>query len=266
MSKLCNAKLRVGNLYQVVEGVIHKRFLPEKPNGRESDAFIYITEGECVYRFKNETFSAKSGDILFLAKDSIYSMDVQSNTYRFVFANFDFTTTAPCKYELFKMQNTRAIESMFRRMLEKWRQKRAAAEEDCISILYSLYAEIIRFENTTYLPSPKRMRLEAAIQYIAENFTKEDLTVQSVANAAVMSESHFRRLFKIAYGLSPIKYINILRIERAKELIRYTNESFSDIATVVGFANLYYFSRMFKKEVGCTPSEFKEEYSEYQKM
>ncbi|MBE6679089.1 MAG: AraC family transcriptional regulator [Ruminococcaceae bacterium] len=266
MSKLCKKKPLIGEFYQAVEGVIHKRFLPEKPHGRESDAFIYITEGKCVYRFADETFSAQSGDILFLARGGIYSMDIQSEEYRFIFIDFDFASDAPCKHEVFKMQNARATESMFRRMLEKWRQKRLGVKEECLSLLYSVYAEVIKSEGAEYLPNSKRAKLENALHFIAENFSKEDLTVENVAQIAGMSQSHFRRLFKSAYRISPIKYINIMRIDRAKELIRYTNESFSDIAAEVGFANLYYFSRIFKKEVGCTPSEFKEEYSEYQKM
>lgn len=266
MSILCKERPRICEFHQAVEGIIHKQFLPAKQNGRGSDAFIYIIEGETVYRFEDGEFSVKAGDVLFLAKNGVYSMDVQSEAYRFIFADFDFSSAAPCKCEVFAMQNSRVIESMFRRMLEKWRQKRTAAEEDCLAILYSVYAEIIRGENSAYMPNSKRVRLESAVQYISENFTNEDLTVESVASAALMSESHFRRLFKIAYRVSPIKYINLMRIERAKELIRYTNESFSDIAAAVGFANLYYFSRMFKKEVGCTPSEYKDEYSEYQKI
>lgn len=266
MSKLCQTRPLISEFYRAVEGVIHKRFLPAKPHGRKSDAFIYILDGSCVYSFENEEFTVKSGDVLFLAKGNIYSMDVQSDEYRFIFADFEFAATDPCMHEAFEMQNARGIESMFRRILEKWRQKRPAAKEDCLAILYSIYAEIIKSESAEYLPASKRAKLEGAMQFIADNFSKEELTVENAAHAAGMSESHFRRLFKSAYHLSPIKYINLMRIERAKELIRYTNESFSDIATDVGFANLYYFSRMFKKEVGCTPSEYKEEYSEYQKI
>ncbi len=266
MSKLCNEKPKIGEFCQAVEGVIHKCFLPAKPHGRASDAFIYILEGETVYGFGDKACTVKAGDVLFLANDSIYSMDVLSEEYRFIFADFKFVSAAPREYDIFEMQNVRGIESIFRRMLEKWRQRRAAAEEDCLALLYSVYAEIIRSESAAYVPLSKRSRLESAVQYISDNFTNEELTVEKVADSAGMSESHFRRLFKSVYRLSPIKYINLMRIERAKELIRYTSDSFSQIATDVGFANVYYFSRIFKKEVGCTPSEYREEYSEYQKI
>ncbi len=266
MSELCKKRPLIGEFHQAVEGVIHKRFLPEKPSGRATDAFVYILEGETAYLYENEVFTVKAGDVLFLAKGGIYAMDVKSEVYRFIFADFDFHESAPQKLEIFKMQNSRGMESTFRRMLEKWRQKRHGVKEECLSLLYSVYAEIIKSEDAEYLPNTKRAKLEGALQFISENYSKEDLTVESVAHTTGMSESHFRRLFKSAYRISPIKYINLIRMERAKELIRYTNESFSDIAAEVGFSNLYYFSRMFKKEVGCTPSEFKDEYSEYQKM
>ena len=265
-TNLCTARPHIADFYRVVEGSLLKRVYPKKPQGRRSDGFIYILEGTAHYEFADFSFDVSAGDLMFLSSGSVYSIDVASAEYRFIFANFDFGTDMNIKSTVFRMSNTKGIESMFRRMLEKWRLRKPAAKEECMSILYAVYAEIIRLDGQAYIPSQRIKQLDRAVQFISENFAREDLTTEEIARTADMSESHFRRLFKIAYGLSPIKYINILRIERAKELIRYTNESFSDIATVVGFANLYYFSRMFKKEVGCTPSEFKDEYSEYQKM
>ncbi|MBQ4150303.1 MAG: helix-turn-helix transcriptional regulator [Clostridia bacterium] len=266
MSNLCKERPRIDDFFQIAEGIIHKRFIPAKSHGRASNAFTYILEGECVYSFSEKTFVAKMGDILFLAKDSIYSMDIKSENYRFIFADFSFSEKAPCDCEVFEMQNSRGTESAFRRMLEKWRQKRPAVKEDCLAMLYSIYADIIRNESAAYIPNSKRAKLDAALQYISEHFADETLSVEKAAKTADLSESHFRRLFKEAYRISPIKYINLMRIERAKELIKYTNESFSQIAEKTGFANVYYFSRIFKKEVGCTPSEYREEYSEYQKI
>ena len=101
------------------------------------------------------------------------------------------------------------------------------------------------------------------LSFMNENIARETLTVSEVAESVGISESHFRRLFKSVYNISPVKYINLMRINRAKELIRYSTYSFSHIAPETGFANVYYFSRMFKKEVGCTPSEYRAAHSEY---
>ncbi|MBQ4556662.1 MAG: helix-turn-helix domain-containing protein [Clostridia bacterium] len=263
--QLCNVRPAVCRFHQAVEGRITRRFYPTKQVGRPSDGFIYVTEGKMRYRFLNgNTIDVSSGDVLFLSRGSIYSMELMSDCYKYVFADFDFEDGVCLTSVAFSMQSFRGIESLFRRMLEKWRLQKLAVNEDCMAILYSIYAEILRAQSVAYIPLAKRTRLDAAVQFISENFADESLTVESVAATAAMSESHFRRLFKSTYQVSPVKYINLIRINRAKELIRYSNTSFSQIALDTGFANLYYFSRIFKKEVGCTPSEYREAYSDYQ--
>ena len=71
-----------------------------------------------------------------------------------------------------------------------------------------------------------------------------------------MSESYFRRIFLKNYGISPIKYINNLKIERAKELLTSGLYTVSDVAELSGFHDESYFSREFKKHSGKTPKEY----------
>lgn len=263
MSELCKLRPYITKFYRAVEGRLGNGFYPEKSVGRPTDGFIYITEGKMRYIFSDgSVIEAKKGDVLFLAKESVYSMELVSGPYRFIFADFDFSADG-LSSEIYEVQNVKGIHSLFSRMLEKWRQKKAADVEDCLSILYSVYAEIVRAENSAYVPLAKRKQLDSAVQYISDHFTDESLTVASVAHAASMSESNFRRVFKSVYHLSPIRYITLVRLGRAKELICYTTDSLSQIALDTGFANLYYFSRIFKKEVGCTPSEYRTEYGDY---
>lgn len=254
----------IGDFYQVVEGSITRKYHPavfERPNA----GLIYILEGEMRYRFADEsTLVASAGDILFLARDSLYSMELLQSPYRFIFANFDFADGSPAlESATFPMQNARAVESQFRRMLEKWRLQKPGVTEDCLSILYALHAEMQRSRTAAYIPVAKRTRLDAALQFISENFADENLKIADAAKVAGMGESHFRRLFKSAYAVSPVKYISLLRINRAKEYIRYSGDSFSEIAQKCGFASVYYFSRIFKKEAGCTPGEYRAKHKDF---
>lgn len=265
-TNLCTARPHIADFYRVVEGSLLKRVYPKKPQGRRSDGFIYILEGTAHYEFADFSFDVSAGDLMFLSSGSVYSIDVASAEYRFIFANFDFGTDMNIKSTVFRMSNTKGIESMFRRMLEKWRLRKPAAKEECMSILYAVYAEIIRLDGQAYIPSQRIKQLDRAVQFISENFAREDLTTEEIARTADMSESHFRRLFKSAYHISPVKYVTLMRVNRAKERIRYGSDSFSQIALETGFANVYYFSRIFKKEVGCTPSEYRAAHWEYQSI
>jgi|GEM_PF-413939 len=264
---LCTARPSIISVHQVVEGRITKSRYPLKQVGRPTDGFIYITNGKMRYRFTDgSVLDAVAGDILLLACGSKYSMELLEGEYTFIFVNFSCVHAEGERLNnaVFSMQNARGVQTLFRRMLEKWRLQKPAVKEDTMSILYAIYAEILRVQSAAYIPTAKRKHLDLAVQYISENFADESLNVDRVAAVAGMSESHFRRIFKSAYHLSPVKYINSIRLNRAKEMIRYSGASFSEIASKTGFANLYYFSRIFKKEIGCTPSEYREAYSQYQ--
>ncbi len=265
--ELLDLRPRVDAFHQVVEGSIGRKFHPAI-NPRRSSGFIFILEGSMRYRFSDETeFVATAGDVLFLARGALYSMTLEKGTYRFIFANFDFVPGTPdLQSSVFPMMNARVMESQFRRMLERWRLQKPGAVEDCLSILYAVYAELLRQRTAAYIPVLKRSRLDAALQYISDNFANEGLKVEDAAKAAGMGESHFRRLFKSAYGVSPIKYISLLRVNRAKEYIKYSSDSFAEIAQNCGFASVYYFSRIFKKEAGCTPGEYRTKHKDFHEI
>jgi AraC-like DNA-binding protein len=79
---------------------------------------------------------------------------------------------------------------------------------------------------------------------------------KDMAKLCNISCVYFRRIFANAFGLSPIKYVNNLKIERAKELLRSRLYSVTEVCEIAGFSDPAYFCRLFKKEVGVTPSEF----------
>jgi AraC-like DNA-binding protein len=99
-------------------------------------------------------------------------------------------------------------------------------------------------------------RLAYIMNYIEENIT-EDLSVESLANKAYMSTSNFYRKFKDTFGETPIDYLNTKRIERAKQLLRITNEQINHIAHLCGYNSSCYFTRLFKNKTGMTPNQYR---------
>ena len=95
-----------------------------------------------------------------------------------------------------------------------------------------------------------------AISYIQLNL-QQNLTVAFLAERANHHPDYFSRLFCQYTGDRPLSYINDKRIERAQYLITTTNMPYSDIAKEIGFEHLPYFSKIFKKLIGMTPSEYK---------
>jgi transcriptional regulator GlxA family with amidase domain len=86
----------------------------------------------------------------------------------------------------------------------------------------------------------------------------EVLDVPALAAIAVMSEAHFIRSFRAAFGETPHRYLQRRRVERAMYLLRRTDRSVTDVCLDVGFASLGTFSRTFRQVVGLTPSEYRD--------
>jgi AraC-like DNA-binding protein len=85
----------------------------------------------------------------------------------------------------------------------------------------------------------------------------EPLDVRAVAAVAHMSEAHFSRSFRAAFGETPHRYLQRRRVERSMFLLRETDRSITDVCLDVGFGSLGTFSRTFREIVGEAPSEYR---------
>ena len=93
-------------------------------------------------------------------------------------------------------------------------------------------------------------------RYIRENY-KDDISLSSAANKANISSVYLSRLFKKEEGINFLDYLNQYRIEEAKKLLKDVQYNILDVADETGFKNTRYFSKIFKKNVGITPSEYR---------
>ena len=92
-------------------------------------------------------------------------------------------------------------------------------------------------------------------QYIDENY-QDNITLDELSSKFFVNKFYLLRQFKVEIGLTPIKYLELTRIEKAKQLILNTNLTFSEISIQTGFNSVPYFSSKFKKITHLTPSQF----------
>jgi two-component system response regulator YesN len=98
--------------------------------------------------------------------------------------------------------------------------------------------------------------IQKALVYIQSNFTRE-LSQEEVAVHVGVNKSYLSRVFPEFTGEHFSDYLQRLRIERAKELLRFTNDHIYEIASQVGFCNSRYFSKIFHEAVGVTPADYR---------
>ncbi len=99
--------------------------------------------------------------------------------------------------------------------------------------------------------------IKMAKRYIEENFSK-DISLDDVSRVVNISPYYFSKIFKEESGSNFIEYLTGIRIERAKDLLINSDKSMKEICSMCGYTDPNYFSRSFKKNVGVTPTEYKE--------
>jgi CheY-like chemotaxis protein len=108
------------------------------------------------------------------------------------------------------------------------------------------------------LGDEKRRLVRQAMAYIHEHFT-DDITREDVAAYVGVSEGYLSRTFQDELGLAPITYLNRYRVNQAKRLLREGAQTITEIAHAIGFPDSNYFSRVFRREVGVSPKQFRVE-------
>ena len=102
-----------------------------------------------------------------------------------------------------------------------------------------------------------RSILKTAVDFIDSHYMEEDMSLNKAANAANVSANHFSALFSQNMGQTFIEYLTNLRMNKAKEYLRCTSMRSSEIASEIGYKDAHYFSYLFKKTQGMTPSDYR---------
>ena len=96
------------------------------------------------------------------------------------------------------------------------------------------------------------------LKYVTEHIDTPDLKIDNIADAMGMSRSVLYIKIKQQLGMTPIDFVRHVRIMRACELLKDTDEPLSSVAFAVGFSDPKYFSKVFKRETGIVPTEYRE--------
>jgi two-component system response regulator YesN len=99
--------------------------------------------------------------------------------------------------------------------------------------------------------------VKRALYFLGENYHRADLQLKEVAAAVSVSSSHLAHLLRTRTGAGFIRHLTTLRIEAAKHMLANTDLRVADIAVRAGYEGPGYFYRVFRREVGMTPSEYR---------
>jgi AraC-like DNA-binding protein len=197
-------------------------------------------------------------DIIYLPKGvnyQVFSND-GGNTYCINYQCLDSLSFNPF---IFRPSNTNALLNAFQNAEKAWRRMTDGREYLVMSYLYKILYELKRQFTLPYLPESKQELIKPAVDYIHKHYTEEIISANVLCELCSISYDYLRKLFEKFYGCSPVKYINGLKLKRAKELLSSGLYSVSETAFLSGFSDLSHFSRFFKDNVGVLPSEYVKE-------
>lgn len=240
-----------------------------RPRGRLDYQLLYIASGKAHFFFNGAEEIVTAGNmILYRPKEEqryyYYGID-QTEVYWVHFTGYDVKNILR-KYgfrdqdHVIHTGTSLDYKRIYLKMIQELKLCRPDYEELLVLCLRTLFILIHRLQEkqprqkSTFLMD----EMDAAVRYFHENYHLP-IRIDQYARSHGMSVSWFIRNFKEYTGATPTQYILSLRISNAQSLLENTNYNVSEISNIVGYENPLYFSRLFKKQCGMAPSEFRRE-------
>lgn len=224
--------------------------------GKKTDGFVLFTEGESTFfRKDSEPIPVKKGDLILLREGDEYS----------------FSGTAPCAYVTaafsFLPGSEEALrtlpvllspsEEVQKKILEAetvWRHQRWDRTVTTRILLLEIYREL--FRRTRSSAAPAERAVARAKDYLHLHF-RENFSTAEVAGHCGVSPAYLRALFLRETGMSITEFRDLLRIRAAKEMLSSDLFTIRETAEALGYCDVYYFSRSFRKATGISPARFR---------
>lgn len=239
---------------------VYSAFILYSPENKKSKrinrpcwAIAIKYEGETYYHTDGKSILSDAAHLVILPKGCSYEWEC-TKAGRCAMIEFECAETGAAPIPV-PVSNVEKILKLFKKLEYQRTLKTETVRIESIRDTYSILLAMLQGEGDHYLPADKKQKIDLALEYISQNYTKK-ITNEELASLTGLSTVYFRKLFTYTVGTSPISYAQNLRIEKAKELLKSDYGSLSDVAMTLGYSSLYDFSRAFKKHTGTSPSKY----------
>lgn len=239
-----------------------------RPHGRKDYYLVYPALGWFDIEYGGEMVRVDSGTCVLFKPDvpqlisfsaegapTIFYAHFTGNAFAEMVESMKFDSVTLCK-----VYDCTAFEILFNRLVKNFLPLKAFSGRKPIYApkVIGLLMELLEFLSPAKAEraKPQQDAITAALLYINEHF-REEVNLEKYAEIAHLSLGRFSHLFTKKAGVSPYKYVLSLRIEEAKELLMYSSMSVSEVAASIGIEESSYFSRIFRKCTGYSPTEYR---------
>lgn len=222
----------------------------------------YITSGKGIYIVDDATYPVQQGDLFLIPpyKFNYYIAD-EEEPYTYYWVGFNglessnlLNLTAFNRHPVID-DGGQDLTDLFKALYELDGNP-MSLKYGLIGLLYTILAHLMsQVENPVVKQNPYYLK---ALDYITANSHRPDLSVQEIADVVGLTRAHLYRIFQKASNNSINHSILSIRLSKAVTLLANPNLSVSDIAEQTGFNSHAYFSKMFKQQFKCTPSDYRQ--------
>lgn len=227
-----------------------------KVEDRKTHSFFLRTQGNVLYEFHNKKILAKEGELIFIPKHSSYKAKVLTETSVYTSIHFEADFATKLKPACFSLEDFYEADYIKNCFSDMWNFGTQPEKYRCFSVFYNLLSYLSNIENTTHFEKNKFEIISPAVEYLREHIYDSDLKIEKLHRLCGVSNTYFRSIFISRFGVTPQNYIASKRISHAKAIIRSGDfNTISEVALAAGFNDALYFSRVFKKMCGVSPSQ-----------
>ena len=240
----------------------------ERPSGTSEIIFIYCIEGRGWCELSDRTHTVDEGTALFIPANTphIYGAEedapwsicwahVRGQKVNDYLDALGVTKASPTLHVPNTGLVVEAFEEVYAHVHHGYSDDRLLGISTALSRLFGRLKTNERAPNDR--GREREDRILRSIQYM-RNHLDESCSLEELAEVARFSPSHYSHLFKQQTNTSPIRFFIRLKMQRACELLHSTNQTVEAIGRQVGYSDPFHFSRMFKKIIGNSPSEYRE--------
>lgn len=228
---------------------------------------IYTLSGKGILQYEGRSYPITSGQFVWIdcMKPHYYATDTK-DLWEILWVHFNGATTEgyykqfhELSAPIFTLQSSTKIPIYLKTMLQLHKEKHLQNEVLCSNLLMSCLTEVLVQVHTpsssTQLPSTIK-----TIQTFIEHHFQDTLTLDILAKEFSISKYHLSRIYKRYTGFSPIDYLISLRINYAKQLLRFSDFTIEQIAYEIGINNTSHFINLFKKREELSPLQFRKKW------
>ncbi|MDQ0061712.1 AraC family transcriptional regulator [Paenibacillus harenae] len=240
-----------------------------REQGRADYQLIYIVRGKAVFRFGNEEIVAGGGHMVFYApgqpQNYCYYAENTTEVYWIHFTGHavhdyleQFGLVGGSIYEIGSMDETVAL---YNKIIFELNMNKPFSGHVTTAYLLEMLALLGRKlqHGEEHHKARQHADITMIIGVMHERYS-EQLVIADLARQCSLSPFRFIHKFKDVTGTTPLKYVTDIRMNEAKKLLSESSLHVREVASIVGYDNPLYFSRVFRSTVGMPPSEFKKQF------